>query len=233
MRAIILAAGMGTRLRPLTDSRPKALVEICGESLFERQLRQLREIGIREICVVTGHGAGLFDPWRGQSGLDFVHNELYAERNNLWSMYLARERLGGSIVLEGDVRLADGVLPGEEPTGSCWFVGPRDGKKEEWAVALDSSDRVVGIEVRPGPGLILSGLSYWAEADGPLLSALIAEAALATGSESLFWDEVPRRNLDRIAVRARRIGAGDWAEIDTIEDLEELEARLGESGRRA
>src|SRR6059058_3291368 len=59
MRAMILAAGLGTRLRPLTDDRPKALVEVAGHTLLEITLRRLREFGIRDVIVNVHHFADL------------------------------------------------------------------------------------------------------------------------------------------------------------------------------
>jgi CTP:phosphocholine cytidylyltransferase-like protein len=226
MNAIILAAGMGTRLRPLTDDRPKALVEIDGESFFARQFRQLRGIDIDAITVVTGYMATAFDPWRGAEGLEFVHNEHYFDRNNLWSMYLVREKLADTLVLEGDVWLADGILPGSTPKNSCWFVGPKENMRNEWVVRIDSKERVYRIDVASGSGLILSGISYWNRADGIFLQELIAEAAVAPDTCELFWDDIPRRNLDRIDMRIRKLGATDWAEIDTLADKDALEAFL-------
>jgi len=232
MRAIILAAGMGLRLRPLTDDKPKALVETAGESFFSRQLRLLHAIGVREICVVTGYKAEAFAPWIGQPGLDFVYNERYHDRNNLFSMLLVRERLAGSLVLEGDVWISESILPTEAPRNSTYFVGYRDGMNNEWAVRTDENDRLVDIVVRSGDDWILSGISYWNEADGKRLAGLIAEASTARGSENLFWDDIPRRNLESFDIRVRRIGSDDWAEIDNLEDRVKLEASLARSPSR-
>src|SRR5512141_2180377 len=59
MRAMILAAGLGTRLRPLTDDRPKALVEVAGRTLLEIALARLREFGVREVIINVHHFAGM------------------------------------------------------------------------------------------------------------------------------------------------------------------------------
>ncbi len=233
MNAIILAAGMGTRLRPFTEDRPKSLVEVGGESFFARQLRQLRAAGVDRITVVTGYKAEAFGPWRAEADLSFVHNEHYDDRNNLWSMYLVRDRLGGSLVLDGDVWLAEGVIPAEPPATSCWFVGLREDMHDEWVVRPDASGRVRRIDVASGRGWILSGLSYWTPQDGRILADMVALAAEAPGNEAIYWDEMPRRALELIEVRARPIGADDWTEIDTVADKDALEARLGKVAQRA
>ncbi len=226
MNAIILAAGMGTRLRPLTAERPKSLVEIAGESFFARQVRQLREAGIADITVVTGYKAEAFDHWRGQPGLSFVHNPVFDTRNNLWSMLVVRDRLGDTVVLDGDVRLADGLIPCTSPATSRWFVGYREDMRNEWVVRLDGGDRVTRVDVDSGSGWILTGLSYWSAADGAYLARAVEEASRGPEADTIFWDEIPRRSLDALDVRAQRIGPGDWAEIDTIQDKERLEAEL-------
>jgi CTP:phosphocholine cytidylyltransferase-like protein len=226
MNAIILAAGMGMRLRPLTDDKPKALVETCGESFFTRQLRLLAAAGVDDITVVTGYKAEAFAPYLGLPGLHFVYNEHFHDRNNLFSMYLVREALGDSLVLEGDVWLGEGVLPVRPPEASSWFVGYREDMKREWVVRVDDQDRVSRIDVESGAGWILSGLSYWNLVDGRAIAGLIEKRLAEPGFEELFWDDIPRANLDSLRVMARRIGPEDWFEIDTLEDREALQARF-------
>jgi len=230
MNAIILAAGMGTRLRPLTDALPKALVVTAGESFFSRQLRLLHAAGVEDITVVTGYHAEAFGPWQGQAGLEFVFNAHYHDRNNLFSMLLVADRLHGDpegcLVLEGDVWPGEGVLPSRPLPRSSWLVGHRDGMENEWVVHEGPDGRVVDIEVASGSGWILTGMSFWLPEDGRLLAGLMAETAVMPASEGLFWDEVPRRNLDRIHIGASRIGDNDWREIDTLEDRARLEAAL-------
>lgn len=235
MNAIILAAGMGTRLRPLTDSLPKSLVVTAGESFFSRQLRLLRASGIGGITVVTGYHAEAFDPWRGESGLEFIHNGHYHDRNNLFSMLLVADRLsrdpGGCIVLEGDVWLSEHVLPSAPPARSSWFVGHRDGMNKEWVVKTDAEDRVLRVDVESGSGWILTGISFWLPGDGLVLARLLEAAAMEPSSYELFWDELPRRNLDLLEVGALRIGSDDWFEVDSLEDRARLETNLGARAR--
>lgn len=229
MNAIILAAGMGTRLRPLTEHVPKALVRVGNESFFERQLRLLRAVGVDDVTVVTGYRAEAFRPWRDTPGMSIVHNERYADWNNLYSMYLVRERLGGTIVLDGDVWIGESVLPREAPVASRWYVGHRDDMRNEWAVVTDDSGRVGRIDVRSGSGWILTGISYWSEGDGARLGALMERMMAEPGAESRFWDEAPRSSLGELRVEAERIGPADWAEVDTVAELEALKARTGAS----
>lgn len=77
MRAIILAAGMGSRLRPLTLNTPKPLIKINNESIIERQIKFIREIGINEIIVVTGYLKEEFEFLKEKYGVKIIYNDKY------------------------------------------------------------------------------------------------------------------------------------------------------------
>jgi len=100
MRAILLAAGMGTRLRPITNETPKSLIKINGEPLLERQIRFLREIGIEEIIVVTGYLYEKFEYLKDKFNVKLVHNEKYETYNNIYTMYLVRDFLPDAFVID-------------------------------------------------------------------------------------------------------------------------------------
>jgi choline kinase len=103
MRGIILAAGRGDRLRPITGNRPKCLATVGGCTILERQLRALRACGISRIAVVTGYRAEDVRRMSGPS-IEFVHNSRYAVTNSLYSLWLARDLLHeGFVVLNCDV----------------------------------------------------------------------------------------------------------------------------------
>jgi L-glutamine-phosphate cytidylyltransferase len=103
MRAVILAAGRGGRLRGVTGGQPKCLARVGSESLIERQLRALADAGVSSITVVVGHEAASVRRTCG-TGVDFVHNARYASTNSLYSLWLARHLLTEPfVVLNADV----------------------------------------------------------------------------------------------------------------------------------
>ena len=93
MNAIILAAGMGTRLRPLTNEIPKCMVEVKGIPLVERQIQFLHEAGIQDITLVSGYKAEKLDYLREKYDVDIVFNEKFNVCNNIYSMYKVLDRL--------------------------------------------------------------------------------------------------------------------------------------------
>jgi choline kinase len=111
MKAVILAAGQGSRLLPLTETRPKCLVELSGRSLLQWQLEALAVAGVREAVVVTGFGAEQVDSMLESGTPDGItvrtfYNPFYAQADNLATCWLVREELtGGTLILNGDTLL--------------------------------------------------------------------------------------------------------------------------------
>jgi len=225
-----MAAGTGTRLRPLTDDRPKGMVEVGGIPIVERQIRNFLEAGVNEIVIVTGHKAESFAPLAAKYGrLAFLHNPHYEAYNNIYSMYLARAYLGESYVSEADVLMhRNYLLP--RPETSVLFGGYRRGFAKEWILRFDEAGRVRRVDVMGGEGIILAGLSYWTAPDARVVRARLEALVEAGGFENLFWDDVYMSCLDRVRVFLREIGPDDWTEIDTSDDLKEAEKREAAGG---
>lgn len=95
MKAIILAAGEGRRLRPLTDDRPKCLVTFHGTPLIDFQLSALRTCGVSDIVVVTGHQAEALQ----RAGVRCVRNPDYAASNMVYSLFCAEEELNEDLIV--------------------------------------------------------------------------------------------------------------------------------------
>jgi choline kinase len=110
MRAIILAAGRGSRLENIAGPVPKCLAPVGGTTLLERQIAALRSAGINEIVVVAGYRAGLVGALCGDA-VTCIENTRHAETNSLYSLWLARDFLGeGFVVMNGDVLLHPRLL---------------------------------------------------------------------------------------------------------------------------
>ena len=104
MKALILAAGTASRLRPLTSNTPKCLLRVGRRTLLQRSMDALAEAGIREFVVVTGYLHGQIEDFIRQTYGDnisvrFIHNALYESTNNIYSLWLARPEAEGEEVL--------------------------------------------------------------------------------------------------------------------------------------
>lgn len=115
MRIIILAAGQGTRLRPLTDDRPKCMVEVNGKSIIERQLDTMRSCGIeaRNITIIAGYCNDVLKDYFRGTGIHFIVNERYDTTNMVCSLMCARELMEQEediIISYGDIIYGESVF---------------------------------------------------------------------------------------------------------------------------
>ena len=115
MKAVILAAGQGTRLRPLTNRAPKCLVRLHGKPIMQRQLESLDKAGIKECVIVLGYRGDQveyqFGPRFRNVEITYVNNERYEETNNIYSLWMARALLDDDIMLlESDLVFEDDLL---------------------------------------------------------------------------------------------------------------------------
>lgn len=153
-RAVILIAGGGGRLRPLTDDCPKGLLAVGGRSIVEHQIACLRASGISEIALVTGHGS---DKVRERLGKAFVyfHNERYRETNSLYSAWLARQfGRPGCLILNSDVLFHPALLERllAAPHPDCILADRRSKLgEEEMKVVLTKDGRVVSLSKNLDP----------------------------------------------------------------------------------
>ncbi|MCU0082023.1 sugar phosphate nucleotidyltransferase [Streptococcus danieliae] len=221
MRAIILAAGMGTRLRPLTLAVPKSLVEIQGETLIERQIRFLKERSITEIIVVTGYLSEKFDFLREKYDVTLIHNEKYDRYNNFYTMYLVREFLDDAYVIDADNYLVENFLE-KDIQNSTYFSVYKTGFTDEWLLKYDQQDRVTDVVIESGEGNILSGISYWNHQTGQHLQSLFESYYASQEFQDLYWDNLVMNHLDDLEVFIKKIPSNAIFEIDNLDDLQIL-----------
>ena len=221
-RAIILAAGEGTRLRPLTLDTPKALLPVNGRPMIHTILDALAQNGIRDVTVVVGYKkekfASLPERW---PGVRLVENPLYDKCNNISSLYAARAYLPGAMVLDGDQVIYDPAAldPAFDRSGyNCvWTDEPTD----EWLLTMDGNGAVASCSRTGGThGWRLYSISRWSEADGARLAGDLEWAMGQERYRSLYWDDVALfLRPEAYSLGVRPMGAGDVVEIDSLAEL--------------
>ncbi|MBS5927986.1 MAG: NTP transferase domain-containing protein [Clostridium sp.] len=224
MRAILLAAGMGTRLRPLTLETPKSLTIVNNEPLIERQIRFLKECGINEIVVVTGYLKEKFEYLIDKYGVKLVNNDKYDVYNNIYTMYLVKDYLSDSYVIDADVYINKNFFI-QEPKSSLYFSAYREKFFNEWEIQFNDEKYVEKISViNEGSGYILSGVSYWKKEDSKIIVAMLEKAINEGGFDKLYWDDIVRENVDKLNLKIEMLDSSDIYEIDSLEDLQNVKA---------
>lgn len=220
MNAIILAAGMGTRLRPLTNDIPKCLVPVCGTPMIERQIDLLHDAGIKDIVVVSGYQAGRLDYLRDKYGVQIVFNEQYDTCNNIFSLYKVIDRLGDSWVVEGDVYIRENCFT-RAINQNTYFAKWHSHYENEWGLVTDASNRLISINIGSGEGLVMSGISYWTDSVSELIRNDICMKIDRGGYSNLFWDNSVVDLYKSQDIFVERFD--DIYEIDTVEELQQVE----------
>ncbi len=146
MKAIILAAGLGTRLRPMTENTPKALVKVNQKPLVEYQIEYLKERGIDDIIIVVGYLKEQFDYLKEKYGVRLVFNDKYADYNNFYSLYLVKEELANSYVIDADNYLFKNMFRNDIER-STYFSVYREDCDNEWFLVYGDDFKVQDIIV--------------------------------------------------------------------------------------
>lgn len=215
--AIILAAGLGIRMAPINVVNPKALLEVHGEPLIERQIRQLHEVGIRDITVVVGFMKERFDYLIDAYGVELVVNPAYVHKNNLASVALVADRIANSYLVPCDVWCAENPFAPRE-LRSWYLVTDGAGTSE---VRVNRKGELA--YAQPGEaGNRMVGIAYVLAQDAAPLRARLATLAADPRYDGAFWEEALRVG-DRMMLPARVMGDGLFVEVNTYEQLRDLD----------
>ncbi len=227
-RAVIMAAGRGVRMRPLTDQVPKPLIRVNGVRMIDTVLRGLRQNGITEIRIVTGHLKEQFEGLKDEyPGVELIDNPWYETCNNISSLYAAREYLEDCMILDADqvIRNPEVLRPefGRSGYNAVW----REGETKEWLMTVENGI-VTGCSRNGGKhGWQLYSISRWTKEDGRKLKEQL-ETEFEKGNTGIYWDDVPMFCYPKeYELGITEMGKDDVLEIDTIEELREADPSYG------
>lgn len=217
--AIILAAGFGMRMVPINTETPKGLLEVNGEPLIERIIKQLHEVGIQEIYVVVGFMKEQFEYLIDEYGVELVVNEEYAAKNNLYSMKLVLDHLSNTYVIPCDIWCDRNPFHRNELYS--WYM-VSDLIDDDSSVRVNRKMELVTIPKNSG-GNSMIGISYLLEEQASIVRERIRQLCKDGHHDGSFW-EVALYNKNRMIIQAKVVHATDVVEINTYEQLRELDS---------
>ena len=223
-RAILICAGIGSRLVPITLNTPKALIRVNGKRLIDNSLDALLAAGINEIYIIRGYLGEQFDQLLYKYPMiKFIDNPIYDVTNNISSILKANELVSNSYILEGDLLLYNPEIIKPYQYESNYIGMAINDKTNEWVMETENN-RVVNVTIGGESGYQLYGVSYWTKEDGLRLASDIKEIIEEPGGKDLFFDMVPlfKRKAD-YKVYVREYNFGDIIEIDTFDELKQLD----------
>jgi choline kinase len=232
MKALILAAGIASRLRPLTDTTPKSLLKIGERTLLERSIDAMAANGITDFCIVTGYlreqiESFVRDKYKSTS-VSFVHNPDYACTNCIYSLWLAREFADGNdfLLLDSDLlydpRIITRLL--QSPSPNLLTLTRHELGQEEMKIVVDAQGEIVQINKTCAPQDAI-GESLGIEKIGSDYSrALFRELEVMMDGEEYrnSFYELAFERLIKQGYTYRMLDVSDLfsCELDTVEDFE-------------
>ncbi len=240
-RCVILAAGMSSRLRPLTDELPKCLLSIAGKTILERMVESILHAGVLEIALVIGFHARkirshLLEKFP-QMRFRFILNPNFSTTNNAYSLWLARSFLEGSrtkssprdrlLLLDADIVFHPFILSlilGADGANKLAVRMQGEHDEEEVHVGIDASGRVTGIGKGAVSGVTIGesvGIELFSNAAARLLFEVLEHRVKTRVGRKEFYEA----SFDELIARGTKIEAVDVGrtpvmEIDSAEDFE-------------
>ena len=214
-----MAAGTASRFVPLSAERPKGLLDVKGEVLIERQMRQLQEAGITDITVVVGYKAEMFQYLTAKYGVRLVLNEDYARYNNTSSLIRVIDRLADTYICSSDNYFTRNVFL-ESPTESYYSALYAGGETSEYCLTIDSQDNITAVSVGGRDAWYMIGHVFFNAEFSAAFRDIMKKVYEQEETKQGYWEDVYIRYIDQLPrMKVHRYRDDELSEFDSLDEL--------------
>lgn len=217
--AIILAAGYGMRAIPINMEVPKGLITVYGEPLIERLITQLISAGITDITIVVGFMKEQYEYLTDKYNVKLVINMSYGEKNNLFSLSLVKEKLHNTYIVPCDIWCKNNPFSKNE--WYSWYMVTESVENDSTIRVIRNKD-LVKVKDFSGKNTMI-GISYLLDKDCVEIREKLMVYSKNKKYENAFWEETLYGKEKRMIVSAKVVSSSDVFEINTYEQLRELD----------
>ena len=217
--AIIMAAGTASRFIPLSVECPKGLLDVKGEVLIERQIRQLKEAGIDDVTVIVGYKDEMFKYLATKYGVDIVNNEDYYRYNNTSSIIKVVDRLSNTFICSSDNYFSKNVFL-EESAQSYYSALYAKGSTDEYCLSVDEYDNIIDVAVGGYDSWYMVGHVYFSNDFSEVFSKILVSEYDKEETKQGYWEDVYIRYIQQLPfMKIHRYAKHDIEEFDSIDEL--------------
>lgn len=228
--AIIMAAGTASRFAPLSYEKPKALIEVKGEILIERQINQLKAAGIQDIFIVVGYKKEHFTYLSEKYGVKIIENNDYLTRNNNASIYAVRKHLRNSYICSSDNYFS--INPFESEVDTSYYAGVYAAEKTaEWCMFEDDEGYIKNVVIGGQNSWYMLGHTFWTEEFSKKFIALLESIYHEPATADLLWESIFINHLDTLKMKIRKYADNTIFEFDTLDELRTFDQSYVENTR--
>ena len=232
MNAIIMAAGTSSRFVPLSLEKPKGLLDVKGEVLIERQIRQLKEAGVEDITVVTGYKAAAFDYLQDKFGVSQVYNEDYNRYNNTSSVIRVIDRLSDTFICCSDHYFSRNVFL-DKVDESYYAARYANGQTEEYCLSMDDHDYIKEVIVGGHDAWYMAGHVYFTDSFSRKFRDIMNKEFAKDSVRNGYWEDVYIEHINELPMQIKRYADSDIFEFDTLDELRDYDDSYVEDTRSA
>lgn len=219
--AIILAAGTASRFAPLSYEKHKALIEVKGEILIERQIKQLRDAGIEDIIVVTGYKSEQFEYLKEKFGVKLKYNSEYLNRNNNSSIYVVKDYLKNSYICSSDNYFIDNPFE-SEVDDSYYSAIYAKGQTKEWCI-FEKNGIIIDVAIGGHDSWIMMGQAFWSETFSKSFVSILEEEYDKEETKNKLWETIYIEHINKLPMEIKKYEADSVFEFDTLDELREFD----------